>query len=176
MNVLELKKYLDKEYLFYKILDYFLATFFLIGGLFFIYKLLLTDWSNNLSVGLFIATLIFSIYCIYFGAAGFFRIPYVTEVHVIINNSGRENNEKRIRDLSTKFNFFIYPYEINDIIIKFDTKKILMGNKELFFAYDDKGIYFNVQQKINFRNPKYGYYYTTRKLIKKIKLELTDSR
>ena len=175
MNVLEFKEYLDKEYLFYKVIDYFLATLILSVGLFFMYELLLSSWSNNLGLGLFLATLTFSIYCIYFGAVGFFRISYVTDVHVIINNSGKENNETRIHDLSTKFNFFIYPYEIKDIIIKFDTQKILMGNKEVFFYYDDKGIYFNVQHK-NFRDPKYGYYYTTRKLIKKIKLELTESR
>ena len=107
MTALEFKNYLDKEYLFDKILDYILAVLILSGGLFFLYKLLLTEWSSNLSLGLFVVTLIISIYCIYLGAVGFYRIPNVTEIYFITNNDGKENNKKRIYNLSSKFNFFI---------------------------------------------------------------------
>lgn len=175
MNVKEFQKYIEKEYLFQKVLDYILASLFFFGGLFFMYTLLLTEWSKNLSLELFIFTLIFSAYIIYFGLVGFLRIPLITEIQIILNNSGRENNRKRIIDISKKYNMFLYPYEINDCIIIMETKKILLAKKELFFYYDDKGIYFNIQH-VNFRDPKYGCFYSTRKLINKIKMELSDSK
>jgi hypothetical protein len=174
MTLLQFKKYLDQEYLFDKVLDYILAVLILSCGLFLIYESLLTDWSNQLSLGLFISTLLLATYCVYFGIVGFLRIPNVTQIHSIINNDGRENNRKRVYDLAKKFNLFTYPYEIRDNIIMFDTKKILFGNKELFFYYNDKGIYFNVQHK-NYRDPKYGYYYSTKKLTNRIISELKDS-
>src|SRR5690606_21444080 len=112
MTLLQFKKYLDQEYLFNKVLDYILTVLILSCGLFLIYESLLTDWSNQLSLGLFISTLLLATYCVYFGIVGFFRIPNVTQIHSIINNDGRENNRKRVYDLAKKFNLFTYPYEI----------------------------------------------------------------
>ncbi len=174
MTLVQFKKYLDQEYLFDKVLDYILAVLMLSCGLFFIYKALLTDWANQLSLGLFFLILLLATYCVYFGIVGFLRIPNVTQIHAILNNAGRVNNRKRVYDLAKNFNLFTYPHEIRDDIIMLGTKKILFGNKELFFYYNDKGIYFNVQHK-NYRDPKYGYYYSTKKLTNRIISELKDS-
>ena len=170
MTVLEFKKYLNKEYSFDKIFDYILAILSLSGGLFFVYELVLTKWTE---IWIFILTLLFSIFLIYYGIVGFMRIPFVTNIYIIINNDGAENNKKRIQQLSEKLNLFTYPYLIGDNILKLETKR-MFGKKELFFYCDDKGIYFNVQHK-NYRDPKYGYFRSTKKIIKKITFELKNN-
>jgi len=175
MTVKEFRKYLNKNYEFDKYIDYFSATVISCGGFFFVYKLLLTDWSKQMELYVFLIALLFSFYMIYFGLIGFFRIPNITRISFISTNIGTENNKKKIQEISKKFNLFIYPYEIEKNIIKMETKNLMFARKELFFLCNEKGIYFNIQHK-NFRDPKYGYYYTTKKMINRIKNELTDCR
>lgn len=171
MTSRDFEEYIKKEYVFDKIFDYFLATFWTVGGILMFYKTALTNWSKNLGVGLFIYSLIFCLYVIYFGIVGFLRIPRVPEIHFIPNKKGQKDSERKIFELKEKLNLSEFPSEEKGSILNFRTKKMLRPNKEIYFYIDDKGIYFNVQH-INSRDPKYNYFPSTKKLINKIKTEL----
>ncbi len=170
MTVQEFQSKINKEYLCDKYWNYFFACFAFCGGLFFIYKLLLTKWSENLSVTLFIFTLLFSFYLVYLGIIGFLRTPILNQIKIISNNPDIETNKINIFKAAKKLNLHNIPCE-NEFLIKFETKNFLFEKRDLILFVNDKGIYANIQQR-NHNGPTFQGYNGSIKILKKLKTEI----
>lgn len=175
MTVKEFQIYIEKEYLFQKVLDYIFATIFSVGGAVFLDGVTFSNWSDSTNLIMFLFTILLSICIIYIGFSGFFRIPKVTEIHSVQTDAGLQSNKEMVLNLAKQHKMFLYPYELEDCIIKLETKNFFLAKKEIFVFCTDKGIYFNVQH-VNYRDPKYGYYHSTKKLIDRIKTDLQKDR
>ena len=99
MTVEEFQNKIKKEYFSDKYLNYLYAFSALGGGIFFIYKLLFTNWSEGLTIKLFLFTLLISFYLLYLGIIGFIRTPHLDQIEIISKNPNIELNKKTLLKL-----------------------------------------------------------------------------
>lgn len=170
----EFKERIKKDYLLDKYSNYFFAFSSLLAGFFFLYKLVLTEWSRNLSLSLFTFILILSMYLIYIGIVGFIRTPNLANVDLIINDSNLDMNKNLVLEISKKLNFRLLISENNNIL-KFETTNLLLEKQDLIFLINSEGIFLNIQQR-NWNGPTFIGHLGSIKLKNKIIKLVKDSR
>ncbi|AZI20480.1 hypothetical protein [Chryseobacterium taklimakanense] len=165
---------IKKEYIFDRFFNYVFAIGSLLGGFFLLYKILLTEWSKNFSLGLFIFTIILTISLMYIGVTGLMRTPNLADVDLIRRDSNVENNRNLVLEISKKLNLRLLPTENNDIL-KSETKNLFFEKRDLVFFINSEGIFLNIQQR-NWDGPTFMGYFGTIKLKNKIIKLIKDSR
>lgn len=173
MSIESFQEKIEKDYLFDKYCNYFFSIFFLFGGLFFLYKSTLTNWAEQLSVGLYIWILIFAFILIYMGAIGFYNTPKLTQIYRLPNN-GIDEGKARIHSIAQRLKIKLFPSEEHPNIIKGSTYGLFIQGKDLLFFVDEYNIYINIQQR-NYSGPNYMGMRSTKKLFRKINEEIAQT-
>lgn len=170
MTVEEFQNKIKKEYFSDKYLNYLYAFSALGIGIFFIYKLLFTNWSEGLTIKLFLFTLLISFYLLYLGIIGFIRTPHLDQIEIISKNPNIELNKENIAKTAKKLNLKSLPSE-QDCLMKFQTKNFFFEKRDLIVLVNDKGIYAHIQQR-NWNGPTFMGYKGSIKILQKFKIEI----
>ena len=169
MTQQEFESNVKNNYCFDTYLSYLWATVSISLGLSFIYELLFTSSSTQMNIELFIVTLIFGIWAVYFGIKGFISTRYFFKIEKI-NIIKTNNNLMLIFEQIAEANGFKKQTEYPNAAI-YNTNSFFKHQKELYVFFGENFILLNIQQQ-QYRGIKFLNFSGSIKMLKKIVTQL----
>lgn len=133
MTLIEFQKKVKKDYLFDKVWNYIYSMMFLGIGIYFLFEIFFTDWSQNMTSGSVTSIVLMSFFILSIGIVGIIRTPKLAQIHKISINGDLQINKEKILEFSRQNKLHQLLNGKDENVLLFRTKKFTEKQKRNYF-------------------------------------------